>query len=295
VTGRSTDRECGGGRGGLGRFIETLLAGIPWSERAEETETVHLPRPPGGTLRIDNANGRTRIVGEDRTDLEIQLKKAARAESEEQARQLVETIRVVPNEDAAGDLNLEVEIPGRWNRRGRVDMELRIPRELKVEVNAANGKVCVLGLRGSVRARSSNGAVRIEDVIGDVEIATSNAKVSCTCTCGHLAARSSNGKIELDDHRGSVDAATSNGTIHCGLEDVGKSGVILSTSNGRIVLDLPDEVDGDLDIRVDNGLIRTSRELDPVSRERSGRMKGTIGRGGIPIRLRASNGTISIR
>lgn len=295
MTDESTDRECGASRRGFGKFIETLLDGIPWSERAEETETIHLPRPPGGNLRIDNANGRTRVVGEDRNDIEIQLSKAARAESVEQARRLVETIRVVPSEDAAGDLNLDVEIPGRWNRRGRVDLELRIPRELKVQVIAANGKVCVQGLRDSVRARSSNGAVRIEDVIGDVEIHTSNAKVSCSCTCGHLAARSSNGRIELEDHRGSVDAATSNGTIHCELEDIGKSGVILSTSNGRIVLDLPEEVDGDVDIRVDNGVIRNSRELDPPSRERSGRMKGTLGRGGTPIRLRASNGTISIR
>ena len=295
MTDESTDRECGVGRRGFGKFIETLLAGIPWSERAEETETIHVPRPPGGNLRIDNANGRTRVVGEDRDDIEIQLSKAARAESMEQARQLVKAIRVVPSEDAAGDLNLDVEIPGRWNRRGRVDMELRIPRELKVQVTAANGKICVQGLRDSVRARSSNGAVRIEDVIGDVEIHTSNAKVSCLCTCGHLAARSSNGRIELEDHRGSVDAATSNGTIHCELEDVGKQGIILSTSNGRIVLDLPEETDGDVDIRVDNGLIRNSRELDPPSRERSGRIKGTLGRGGIPIRLRASNGTISIR
>jgi hypothetical protein len=295
VTDRSTGGDCGVGRRGFGKFIETLLAGIPWSERAEESETIHVARPPGGNLRIDNANGRTRVVGEDRDDIEIQLHKAARAESVEQARRLVEAIRVVPTEDAAGDLNLDVEIPGRWNRRGRVDMELRIPRELKVQVTAANGKVCMQGLRDSVRARSSNGAVRIEDVIGDVEIHTSNAKVSCLCTCGHVAARSSNGRIELEDHRGSVDAATSNGTIHCELEDIGKAGIVLSTSNGRIVLDLPEEVDGDVDIRVDNGLIRNSRELDPPSREHSGRVKGTLGRGGTPIRLRASNGTISIR
>lgn len=287
--------ECRTGRGGIGKFIETLLAGIPWSERAEQTETIHVSRPPGGNLRVDNANGRTRVIGEDRDDVEIRLSKAARAESEEQARRLVEAIRVVPHEDAAGDLDLDVEIPGRWNRRGRVDLELHVPRELTVQVAAANGKVCMQGLRGAVRARSSNGAVRIEDVVGDVEIHTSNAKVSCRCTCGHLSARSSNGKIELEDHRGSVDAATSNGTIHCELEDVGKSGVVLSTSNGRIVLDLPEEVDGDVDVRVDNGTIRNSRELDSPSRERSGRMKGTLGRGGTPIRIRASNGTISIR
>ena len=160
----------------------------------------------------------------------------------------------MPNEDAAGDLNLEVEIPGRWNRRGRVDMELRIPRELKVEVNAANGKVCVLGLRGSVRARSSNGAVRIEDVIGDVEIA-------------HLQRQGLMHRARADTWRPAPATERSNSTIIAApwmrpprtapstarLEDVGNPGVILSTSNGRIVLDLPEEVDGDVDIRVDNG------------------------------------------
>jgi hypothetical protein len=50
-----------------------------------------------------------------------------------------------------------------------------------------------------------------------------------------------------------------------------------------------------VDIRVDNGVIRTSRDLETQSRERSGRLKGTLGRGGAPIRLRASNGTITLR
>jgi len=289
-----SEGDCGAGRG-FGGFLRTLLSGIPWSERAETSESLNLKRPSGGGLRIDNANGCTRVVGEERDDLEILVSKTARAESEEQARTLAEEIRVIAREDSAGDLELEVYIPGRWNRRGRVDLELRIPRDLRVQVIASNGKVWVEGLRGRVRAKSANGPVRVCDVVGDVEIHTSNAKVSTQCTCGTLLARSSNGKIELEEHRGAVDAATSNGTIVCELEDVAEGGVQLSTSNGRIVLELPEGVDGDVDIRVDNGLIRTSREFTRSSRERSGRLKGTLGRGGTPIRLRASNGTISLR
>jgi hypothetical protein len=295
VTRRSRDEDCGSARGGLGGFLRSLLAGIPWSERAEATECLRFERPPGGSVRVDNANGCTRIVGEDRDDLEIHLAKSARAESQQEAQRLVKSIRVLSREDGTGDLELEVDIPGRWNRRGRVDLGLRVPRDLHVQVTAANGRVLVQGLRGHVRARSSNGAVRVCDVTGDVEISTSNAKVSTRCTCGKLVARSSNGKIELEGHRGAVDAATSNGTIRCALEDLGKAGVTLATSNGRIVLELPEDASGDVDIRVDNGLIRTSRDLTHLSRERSGRLKGTLGLGGVPIRLRASNGTVSLR
>ncbi len=291
---RESENPCEGGGGGFGGFLRSLLRGIPWSERAEASDSVHLERPVGGGLRVDNANGRTRVVGEDRSDVEIHLHKTARAESQDQAKRLVREIRVVPREASDGDLELEVDIPGRWNRRGRVDMELHVPRDLRVQVSAANGRVCIEGMRASVRARSSNGAVRVSDVVGDVDIHTSNAKVSTQCTCGRLVARSSNGKIELEEHRGTVDAATSNGTICCALEELGKGGVVLATSNGRIVLELPDEVDADVDVRVDNGVIRSQREIARSS-ERSGRLKGTLGVGGAPIRLRASNGTISLR
>ena len=70
-------------RGGFGDFLRGLLSGIPWSERAEETETLLIDAPPCGSLRIDNTNGRTRVIGEQRSDIELQIHKTARAESGE--------------------------------------------------------------------------------------------------------------------------------------------------------------------------------------------------------------------
>ena len=107
-------------------------------------------------------------------------------------------------------------------------------------------------------------------------------------------ARSSNGKIEIEDHRGSVDASTSNGLIRASVDALGENGVLLCTSNGRIVLDLPDEVDADLDLRVDNGVIRNDRELCQKGRETGGRVAGRLGVGGTSIKLRTSNGSISL-
>jgi DUF4097 and DUF4098 domain-containing protein YvlB len=146
-----------------------------------------------------------------------------------------------------------------------------------------------------VRARSSNGSASICDVVGDIEIMTSNAKVCCSGTCGNLIARSSNGKIEIDAHRGSIDASTSNGLIRASIVELGEHGVQLATSNGRIVLELPDEVDADVDIRIDNGIIRNDRTLDSANRETTGRLSGRLGRGGVPIKVRTSNGSISLR
>lgn len=278
----------------VGGFLRSLLKGIPWSERAELTETFELPAPASGTLRLHNANGRTRVCGEDRENVEVTASKCVRAESVEAAAKLLEqiTIESVPKD---GALCLAVGIPKRWNRRGHVFLEVRVPRGTTIEVSAVNGRIDIEGIRARVTARSSNGSANIADVIGDIEVATSNAKVSCACTRGRLVARSSNGKIVLEGHHGSIDASTSNGLITASLDELGDEGIQLATSNGRIALRLPDHCDADIDLRVDNGVIRNDRKLGSDAREGNGIVRGKLGVGGALIKLRTSNGSISLR
>jgi putative adhesin len=290
--GRDRDREDEPAQG-LKALLRSLLPGIPWAERAEKKETQTFAAPKTRTFRVANSNGVTRITGEDRDDIEVTTLKTARAESSEAAEALLGEIRLV-FEDTGDRLDLEVEVPRKWNRRGTANLCIKLPRAMEVWVAAVNGRVDVEGIRGLVHAKSTNGSAKINDVIGDVEITTTNAKVSCSCTCGKLFARSSNGKIEIEQHRGSVDASTSNGLIRASLDDVGEGGVQLATSNGRIVLDLPEHVDADVDIRVDNGVIRNDRELCPKGRETNGRVAGRLGLGGKLIKLRTSNGSVSL-
>ena len=279
---------------GFGGFVRSLLAGIPWSERAERSEVVEFEGTRATVVKLHNVGGRTRVVGEERDNVEVRATKTARAESNEAAERLLDQIRI-EGELVSGALEVEVLIPRKWNRHAHVALELRIPKGMGAEVSAPNGKVSVEGVQGRVVVRSSNGSARVAGVIGDVDVNTSNAKVCCSCNCGRLVARSSNGKIELDGHRGSVDVSTSNGLIRASLQEFGKQGVQLATSNGRIVLDLPDEVDADVDIWVDNGIIRNERSLESASRETRGRVLGRLGNGGALIKLRTSNGSISLR
>jgi len=282
------------GSGGLGGFLRSLLSGLPWSDRAEAEESFTLAAPRAGKIKVENANGKTSVTGEDRSDVEVRVVKTARAESEEAANELLERIRVEVAE-TGGQLGLEVNVPKRWNRHGSANLEVHVPRSTRVGVFSSNGAVLIEGLRGDVVGRSSNGSICVEDVRGDVDVQTSNGKVCCSCTCGRLTARSSNRKIEIGEHEGSVDAMTSNGLIHASVESLGPEGLILATSNGRIVVELPEKLDADVDLRVDNGVIRNHRELEGVSGERTGRLRGRLGRGGVPIRLRTSNGSISLR
>jgi hypothetical protein len=279
--------------GGLKGLLRSLLPGIPWAERAESKDTRTFAPPQGMVFRVHNSNGLTRITGEDRDDIEVTIHKTAHAESPEAAEALLQEMGLSVD-DQGGRLSLEVEIPRRWNRRGTANLCIKLPRKMEVWVAAANGRIDIEGIRGLVHARSTNGSAKVSDIVGDIEVATTNAKVSCSCTFGKLLARSSNGKIEIQEHSGSVDASTSNGLIRASLDALGDDGVLLCTSNGRIVLDLPDEVDADVDIRVDNGVIRNDRELCQKGRETNGRVAGRLGGGGKLIKLRTSNGSVSL-
>jgi DUF4097 and DUF4098 domain-containing protein YvlB len=287
------DPSCAPPQDGPSGLPKHLLDGIRWSDRAEAVETLHIDAPIGGAIRVRNANGRTRISGDDRSDIEVTAHKAARAESSQAAQEMLNEIRLVLRESPDG-LELEVEVPRRSSRHGSANLCIRLPRQLQVAIDAENGRVDVEGIRGAVRARSSNGCAIVMNVVGDVEVSTTNARVCCSGISGRLTARSSNGKIEIEQHQGSVDASTSNGLIRAALTQLGRGGIQLATSNGGIVLDLPDAIDADVDMRADNGTIRNERALDAISRESIGRIVGRLGAGGAPIKLRTSNGSISV-
>ena len=48
-------------------------------------------------------------------------------------------------------------------------------------------------------------------------------------------------------------------------------------------------------VRVENGLIRNDLDIEQQSGDEQGWVRGRLGKGGCPIRLRTSNGTISVR
>ena len=293
--GRPHTHEEGTERGpGFGGLLRSLFSRIPWGESQTEEETFSIPAPAGKAVSVRNANGRTYVVGEDRDDIEVRVTKSVRADCEDMAAKLLDSIKL--QNAANGDvLEIEVQIPRKCSRHGLAHLELRVPRETQVALSSTNGKICLEGLERPVRARTSNGSVSIVEVKGDIDVTTANAKVACKCTCGHLRARSSNGKIEVGSHQGSVDASTSNGVIKASLEALDQSGVSLTTSNGRIALELPDAPDADIDIQVENGHIRNDLDLQGESGDPSGRVRGRVGKGGTPIRLRTSNGTVSLR
>ena len=142
---------------GFGGLLRTFFARMPWSETLTEEEVVVVPAPSGRSITIRNANGKTRVYGETREDIEIRIKKSVRTDCPDRAAKLLELIHL-RNAETGDVLDVEVQIPRRCSRHGLADLELRVPRDTEVSLSSNNGKITLEDLKRSIHARSSNGS-----------------------------------------------------------------------------------------------------------------------------------------
>ena len=94
---------------------------------------------------------------------------------------------------------------------------------------------------------------------------------------------------------GSAEASTVNGSIDAAMEryDI-VTGLSFSTVNGSISLDLPDDVDADVNARWVNGRLETDLPLELMGRVSRRSARGVLGDGGPELNLRTVNGSIHL-
>ena len=171
--------------------------------------------PRSGLLRLHNANGAPRVIGEDRDDIEVSpAEDRARRERRRPRAQLARRDPPHRRRDRRRRSSSRSRSRASGTGAAYANLELHVPRGTSIDVTVverqdlhhrpARVRERALEQRRRSRSRTWSATSRCQ---------SSNAKVCCACVRGRLVARSSNGKIELDEHRGSVDASTSNGLI----------------------------------------------------------------------------------
>ncbi|HZD05167.1 MAG TPA: DUF4097 family beta strand repeat-containing protein, partial [Longimicrobiales bacterium] len=141
----------------------------------------------------------------------------------------------------------------------QVEFEVKVPEGVRFEAVTVNG---------DVRGTDLDGDAKVSTVNGDIEVVTA----------GFAEASTVNGSIQ----------ASVGGRAFAG-------GVSFETVNGSIELDLPDDVDADLDASWVNGGLTTDLPFDVQGRIGRRSARGVLGDGGPTLRLRTVNGSIRIR
>lgn len=248
-----------------------LLATVVSAEELTETIDRTFDVKPGAKVTVSNTNGGITVSSWDQPRVRVVARKEVRA-SRDQVREILKQLRV-DLQPRDGGLVVTTHYPRRndsaWTSffdwlggddfNAQVRFDITVPRSMSVGVTNTNGSVRVAGINGSHDLSTTNG------------------------------------RIEVRRCAGAVDASTTNGSITAELLTVAKGQPMrFETTNGRIEVALPSTMSLDVDASTTNGSI--SSDL-PVATTRTSKnsLRGTINGGGTPIRLRTTNGGISIR
>jgi hypothetical protein len=246
-------------------FLPLCLAGAaclnigPLPGRASDEWSRTYPLTAGGEVRIVNVNGRIDVANSAGGSVEVRVVRIAHGVTDQAAGELLQRISI--RQDVQPDrVSIETDrIPGIMiGARYEVQYSVKIPAGAAVNAVTTNGAVTLTGLSGPVTARATNGTVTGKDL------------------------------------RGSVQARTTNGAVNVELAAVADK-VALGTTNGGVILTLPDTARADLSASVTNGGINVSGLNLEVSEQSRRRLEGRLNGGGAKIELRTTNGGIRIR
>lgn len=212
------------------------------------------PLEPGGSFELQNVNGTVDVEGWDRN--EVQIHAVETAKHREADLQLVSIdVAAKPTE-----VSVATRYPQNEGVEVVVEYRVRVPRNARVEhLGTVNGILRVSALEA------------LEDL------------------------RTVNGDIDVYDSGGSIHARTTNGNIHLELTHIqDKTGAAAETTNGSLLVLLPSDLQANLVARCLNGKFFSELPISLETTQRPREVRGKLGQGGAPIRLRTINGIIRV-
>lgn len=259
--------------------MATLLSGCSF-QRFEHSRTVTQVVETLPLIKIDlkTSNGGIAIESHDSDTVEMEITFKAYGETEQQAQEYCEAMdcEITAND---GLLTMRTTKPAAA-RSTSASYVLKVPA------------TCQLKLA------SSNGTISVANMDAQIEVDTSNGKLLFDNVRGAIMANTSNGRVEVNHCSGPIDLTTSNGAIAYQGQPTGSSNT-LTTSNGRIEVNLPEDQNVEIDSKTSNGSIRCSLPTQEILSESKKKLHAIVGSGGsltepTKLSLRTSNGSITI-
>jgi DUF4097 and DUF4098 domain-containing protein YvlB len=216
-------------------------------EKERRCEVREASLPATGSLVVDaGANGGIRVEGADIDEVRVRVR--------------VETWEgTAPDEVVIQSSNGGLETAGPRRGHWSASFRIEVPRSYDLDLQANNGGLRVEGVDGQVRLETTNGGISLASMSGDVQGRTANGGLSVD--------------LDGDTWRGEgLDVQTSNGGIDLSVPDGYSAELVTGTVNGRMHVDFPVTVQGEL-----------RKEL-----------RATLGDGGPTVRVKTTNGSVKV-
>lgn len=210
-----------------------------------------------GSLSVDGKkNGGVSVKGWDRRETLVRSKIQSWGNTKADAITVANQILIV-----TGNSNIYAEGPATNGEQSwSVSYEIFVPRNSNLSLKAHNGGVSISNVRGQIEFSTTNGGVSLKNLAGNVKGTTKNGGVN----------------VDLDGNR--WDGA----------------GLDVTTTNGGVNLRVPENYSARLETGTVNGGMKTEIPMT-VQGEINRNLSVDLGSGGAPIKVRTTNGGVSIK
>lgn len=170
-------------------------------------------------IHLEFPVGALQVIPTDGSKVELLIRVKCRGRSEERCEELANEL-VLQSDDRDGLLHLKLEDYPKWHHKGfSVHAELRMPRQLPLELDMGVGELDIAGLEGELdvdlgvgdadirTTRSTTGHVMVDTGVGDASIRGADGETQRSGFIGsHASWRSGNAKSTVRLHVGVGDA-----------------------------------------------------------------------------------------
>jgi len=271
----------------------SILAGCSAIAGVDQTRIEHHTFQVGSAaqLQLSTYNGSVTVTAGDDGPVDVTTTIHGRAGVQDAAASIAASVQVDYTQNGSV-VSVTVEQPKYQppQTSSGADVDVTLPRGSSVAVMDSNGRVSVVNVTGSITVKTSNGAVVTREGNG-LDLETSNGSVTATDPAGPLTVKTSNGAVTINSANqvtASVEstngALTFDGSLATGSHS-------FTTSNAAVSLALPSDQAFTIDARTSNGSVSTDFPLTTTSDS----LTGTVGSGSASIKVRTSNGALSVK
>jgi DUF4097 and DUF4098 domain-containing protein YvlB len=182
-----------------------------------------------------------------------------------------------------------------WGNHHRsIHVELRVPRELDLDVKTGDGSVTSSPLSGRIHLDTGDGDITANGLKGDLYMHSGDGHIEASNLDGSLRADSGDGHIKVRGRFDSLDVNTGDGSIEAEAGSGSKiaSSWSLKTGDGSIALRVSSDLHADVDAHTGDGSI--SLDLPVTGSLSHSSVRGKLNGGGGELRLTSGDGSIHL-
>lgn len=262
--------------------------------REEKRFTVSGP----ADVRLTTFDGGIEVRSWDRPEVLVEIEK--RGPTKESLARLE-----IVSHQKDGAIELEVKRPRResfsnvaFSRSPSARLIVSMPRRADVRARTGDGAIRVNGIHGRLELRTGDGSIRVADVAGEITLDTGDGSVTVEDAEGTLAIETGDGGMSVSGRFSAVRLRTRDGAIVYRAQP-GSSMADdwdISTGDGSVSLYLPSDFSAELDALTGDGTIRDDLRIAGSADRDRHRLRGRLGAaGGRLIKVRTGDGGIRLR